>query len=56
VELFSEPKMHVPARRRFNYDPERQEFVQDPLDSAVEEAIKVANHDGLVEIRIGTMK
>jgi hypothetical protein len=53
IELFSDPKMHVPARRRFYYDPERQEFIQDPLDLAVEEAIKGGKPRWPRRIRIG---
>jgi hypothetical protein len=36
IEFFSDPKNRIRPRRRYNYDPERQEFVQDPIDFMVE--------------------
>ena len=39
LELFSDPKGHAPRGRRYNYDPERREFIQDAFDFAIEQAI-----------------
>ena len=40
IELVSDPKTRIPPRRRYNHDPERQEFVQDELDFEIEQMIE----------------
>jgi hypothetical protein len=40
AEMFSDTKVHGRGHRTYEYDPERQEFIEDQLDSAIEEAIQ----------------
>jgi hypothetical protein len=39
LEFFSDRKKRIPPRKRWLFDPERQQFVRDPIDLMINQAI-----------------